>query len=146
MDENRRLDDELADITDAIIENREMKTSQEIADLAQIARGLRDLVEPNSPPSAAFDARMKNRLDMEWEQRQRRAARVRVNPAVRLVALAAALVVVMVVIIFLTNNTGDDPGCAELCGTVLESPETLIAIVAVAAVVGAAVLVWRNRR
>jgi ABC-type Fe3+-siderophore transport system permease subunit len=143
MEENRRLDDELADLTDAIIENREMKTSQDIADLAEIARGLRDLIEPNAPPSAAFEARMKTRLDMEWEQRQRRATRMRVNPAVRLIALAAAVVVVMVVIIFLTNNPGNDP---QVVGTVLESPETLIAAVAVAAVVGAAILVWRNRR
>lgn len=143
MEENRRLDDELADITDAIIENREMKTSEEVADLAEIARGLRNLIEPNAALPTSFEARMKQRLDGEWEQRQRRAVRMRVNPAVRLIALAAAVVVVMVVVIFLTNNTTDGP---QVVGTVLESPETLIAIVAVAAVVGAAVLVWRNRR
>lgn len=143
MEENRRLDDELADITDAIIENREMKTSQENAALAEIARGLRDLIEPNAPPPAAFEARMKQRLELEWEQRQRRAARIRVNPAVRLVALAAAVVVVMVVIIFLSTNTGEGGG---FDATALGSPEAIIGIIAVAAVVGAAILVWRNRR
>ena len=143
MDENRRLDDELAEVTDAIIENREMKTSQEIADLAEIARGLHDLIEPNTPPSATFEARMKNRLDMEWEQRQRRVTRMRVNPAVRLVALAAAVVVVMVVIIFLTNNPSEE---GSFDATALGSPEALIGIIAVTAVVGAAILVWRNRR
>ena len=142
MDENRRLDDELADITDAIIENREMKTSQENVALAEIARGLRDLIEPNAPVPASFEARMKNRLDMEWEQRQRRAVRMRVNPAVRLVALAAAVVVVMVVVIFLTNGVESGPPNATAVGV----PDALIGIIAVAAVVGAAVLVWRNRR
>ncbi|HLU08761.1 MAG TPA: hypothetical protein VK003_03785 [Oceanobacillus sp.] len=143
MDENRRLDDELAELTDAIIENREMTPSQDIADLAEIARGLRDLIEPNTPPSASFDARMKNRLDMEWEQRQRRMTRMRVTPAVRMVSLAAAVVVVMVVVIFLTNNPSEGGG---FDGTALGSPDALIAVVAVAAVVGAAILVWRNRR
>lgn len=143
MEENRRLDDELADVTDAIIENREMKPSQEIAELAEIARGLRDLVDPSAPPSAAFEARMKNRLDVEWEQRQRRAVRMRVNPAVRLVALAAAVVVVMVVVIFLANN-GVESGPPN--ATALNVPDALIGLVAVAAVVGAAILVWRNRR
>lgn len=143
MDENRRLDDELAEVTDAIIENREMKPSQEIAELAEIARGLRDLIEPNTPPSAAFEARMKNRLDVEWEQRQRRVTRMRVSPMVRMVALAAAVVVVMVVVIFLTNTTSEEGG---FNATALGSPDALIALVAVAAVIGAAILVWRSRR
>jgi hypothetical protein len=143
MDENRRLDDELAEMTDAILENREMKPSDEMNDLADVVRGLRDVIQPGDTPSRAFEERMKQRLDLEWEQRQRRTMRMRVNPAVRLVALAAALVVVLVVIIFITNTppeSGDLPGAAG--GPI----EFLIALIAVGAVVGAAFLVWRNRR
>lgn len=145
MDENRRLDDELADLTDAVIENRDMNISQEAAELAVIVRGLRDLIEPNAPPPASFEKRMKQRLDIEWEQRQRRAvARTRPNPALRLVALAAAFAVVLVVIIFVTNNNpSNDP---QIVGTAVGSPDALIAVVAIAAVVGAAILVWRNRK
>jgi hypothetical protein len=142
MAENRRLDDELADMTDAIIANRDVKPSEELADLAEVVRGLHDLIESNATPPTAFETRMKQRLDLEWEQRQRRAVRTRVNPAVRLVALAAALVVVMVVVIFLTNNPTD----GGLSGFADGSTEFLIAFTAVAAVVGAAILVWRNRR
>lgn len=144
MDENRRLDDELADMTDAIIENRNMDTSEELHELSQVVRGLHHTIQPGDRPSAAFETRMKQRLDMEWEQRQRRARVTRFNPAVRVMALAAALLVVMVAIILITNTA--ETGTTPPVGTAIGPTEFLIAVVALGAVVGAAFLVWRNRR
>lgn len=142
MDENRRLDDELADLTDAVIENREIKTSDDMADLPEVVYGLRDLIEPGDPPPADFEARMRQRLDMEWDQRQRRLTQVRVSPAARVATLAAALVVVLVVMIALTGP----PANGGMQGTALGSTEAIIGFVAIVAVVGALVLVWRSRR
>lgn len=142
MDENRRLDDELAKLTDAVIESREAKTSEDMAELSDMVRGLRDLIEPDDQPSASFEARMRQRLDLEWEQRQRRMLRPRVSNTVRVASLAAALVVVLVVVISLAGA----PANGGLQGTALGSPEGIIVIAALAAVVGIAVLIWRGRR
>jgi hypothetical protein len=142
MDENRRLDEDLADLTDAVIENRETKTSEDMAELSAVVRGLRDLIESGEQPSALFEARMRQRLDLEWEQRQRRMLRPRVSNAVRVASLAAALVVVLVVVISLFGAPED----GGLQGTALGSPEGIIVVFALAAVVGLAVLLWRRRR
>lgn len=142
MDENRRLDDDLADMTDAVLNNREVETSDEMAELTEVVRGLRDLIEPGAQPPAALEARLKQRLDLEWEQRQRRILRPRFSPAVRVASLAAALVLVLAVVIALAGT----PENGGLQGTALGSAEAIIGIVVIAAVVGAALLVWRSRR
>ena len=141
MDENRRLDDELAALTDAAIENRDIEASQDMAPLTEVVRGLRDLNESGDMPSPSFEARMRQRLDTEWEQRHRRLTRPRLSNAMRVATLAAALVVVLVVAVSLA-------GAPEhgVQGTALGSPEGVIVALALAAFVGAALLFWRKRR
>lgn len=143
MSDNQRLDDALAEMTDSIIENRTMETTEEMNDLSDVVRGLYALIEPNEQPSQLFETRMKQRLDQEWEQRTRRAAKPRLHPITRTMGIAAALVMALVVMILVNRGIPDNAG---LPGTAFGSADTLIVLVTVAAVAGVGLLVWRNRR
>jgi hypothetical protein len=140
MDENRRLDDELAALTDAMLEKRDMNTSHEVHELADVVRGLYTLIEPGERPSPKFEARLKQSLNQEWEQRTRRARRGRFSPALR---LAAVLVVALVAIVLLNSTTPSGQG---LPGTAVGSNGAIVILITLAAVAGVALLVWRGRR
>ena len=68
--QNRKLDDEFADLTDALLAGREIKESDDLHDLALTVRQLKVLTNSETP-SAAFRSRLARRLDTEWKQTQR---------------------------------------------------------------------------
>lgn len=95
----RQLDDQFADLTDALLAGREIRASDNLRDLASTARQLNRLFNENSQPSAAFRTRLARRLDSEWsQQRQERfnwQARLRSRRVQQWGALAAALLVLI---------------------------------------------------
>ena len=143
MDENQRLDDELAALTDAILEKSDMKTMSDVNELAGVVRGLHALIEPDEKPSAAFEARLKQRLESEWEQRGRRMRAGRFTPALRLASLAAVVVVALVAIVLLNSST---PSGTGLPGTAVGANGATVIVIVLAVFAGAALLLWRNRR
>jgi hypothetical protein len=68
--QSRKLDDEFADLTDALLAGRETKESDDLHDLALTVRQLKVLIG-SEMPSAAFRSRLARRLNTEWEQNQR---------------------------------------------------------------------------
>ncbi len=70
MQENRKLDNELADFTDKLLAGETIQASSDIEDLARVVTHLHDLIEPAAKPSAEFRAQLAQRLDQEWDQRQ----------------------------------------------------------------------------
>lgn len=75
MQENRKLDNELADFTDKLLAGETTQASSDIEDLARVVTHLHDLIEPAAKPSAEFRARLAQRLDQEWDQLQADRAR-----------------------------------------------------------------------
>lgn len=151
MDPNQRLDDELAALTDAVLENQAMQTqtrtqtqtNDTLNDLADVVRGLNALIEPHQQPPDLFQARMRQRLDAEWDLRQRRTVRPRISPVWRVASAAAVLVLALVAVLMLSRGGGEAEG---LPGTAQGSPEAVLTVVLLAAVAGAAVVLWRSRR
>ncbi|MDL1902792.1 hypothetical protein FBR02_18730 [Anaerolineae bacterium CFX9] len=132
------LDDELAAMTDALMERGAASADSEQArELEPIIKGLHGLMR-DQQVSDAFAARLTQRLDQEWQLRQRsRHSRrsVLLSPTARLVSLAAALVLVFVTLLLWSPT----PGSEALSGTVVGDAGALIGAVLL---VGAAVLVF----
>ena len=101
---SRQLDNDFADLTDALLTGRQVKSSDELRDLTALARQLQTLMSDIEPPSASFRGQLARRLDIEWRQ-VRHGSRFRWLPTSsrvqirQYVALAAALVLIVVVAI-----------------------------------------------
>lgn len=138
---DQQLDDELAALTDALLEGRDAvlpSVSDENVPLEPVVRGLYDLTRDE--PSRAFEARLQRRLNDEWTARPR-PVRLSVlqQPVVRLMALAAALMIIMVGILLAAGGREQN----ALQGTALGSMEGLALLLLL---VGGVVVVFLLRR
>src|SRR5690348_1127630 len=97
------LDNELAEATDALLNGKEMPVLQEDnRELAEVVRELYRVIDPKSPPSAAFEQRMNARLNSEWDRSNvQPTLRLLDRPLVRLVAVAAAVVLILGAVVVL---------------------------------------------
>lgn len=136
--EHNPLDDELAEMTDMLLHRRtSAAASDQARELEPIVRGLQNLMA-DEQVSDAFAARLNQRMDQEWAQRQRsRLPRRRtfLSPTARLVSLAAALVLVFVTLLLWTPTPTSD----TLSGTVVGDASGLIGVLML---VGAGVLAF----
>lgn len=132
------LDDELAAMTDSLIDKRGFQPASEQArDLEPILRSLHGLMVEEKV-SDAFASRLNLRMEQEWTQRQRSRRspqRTFLSPTARLVSLAAALVLVFVTILLWAPS----PASENLSGTVVGDSSGLIGA---AMLIGAGVLVF----
>ncbi len=108
MNDNARLDDELAALTDALLEGRQMETPPEQRDLEAVVRQLHKFIAPHEAPSPAFRARLEQRLNQEWNLAHRqRPERWYRRRGVQLLALAAsAALILTVALLALPQNGG----------------------------------------
>ena len=139
-----QLDDELAQATDALLEGSDPATLDgENGDLHKIAVQLYSVIDPKSPPSAAFQRRLVSRLNAEWDHAHAAPTLWLLDrPIMRLAALAAAVVIVLAAVVVLAVPDQAN----QLHGTAigLHNAAAILALLGVAAV--GAIVYWRNRR
>lgn len=147
--ENNRtkLDDELAALTDALLEGEPVPDEVDVGELEEIVRGLKDLTAPDQPADPAFRKRLETRIDQEWDRiyPQHRSVRFFQRPDVRRFGLVAAVLVVLVGILVILG--GDDTASglqATAEGQI--SAAVLVTGAMIAAVVVGAVLWYMRRR
>ncbi|MEP7292094.1 MAG: hypothetical protein ABI835_09930 [Chloroflexota bacterium] len=138
------LDDELAEITYALLSGRDVKVlSTENAELADVVRELIAVIDPQSAPSAEFQQRLTERLSSEWD-RASAPPRLRLldRPVVRLASLAAAVVLVLgaLIVLAVPETTPQLQGMA----LPLDDAAAIFVLAGVAGV--GAVVYWRSRR
>ncbi|MBZ0319274.1 MAG: hypothetical protein K8L91_22860 [Anaerolineae bacterium] len=142
---NTERDNELAALTDAVLEGRPMSASTTTRDLERVIIQLRDVIDPDTPPDPGYSMRLSGRLGQEFDLLQRPKVRKWPNQRmVQLVGMAAALIVVLGIGIL---YSGGDDG-SRLPGTG-DGPLSLVAIVVLAVVavgLGSAVLLLMKRR
>lgn len=133
---NTERDNELAALTDAVLEGRPMSTSTSTRDLERVIIQLRDVIDPDTPPDPGYSMRLSGRLGQEFDLLQRPKIRKWPNQRmVQLVGMAAALIVVMgIVILFSGSDTSSGDG--GLSGTAVGNLSVLEAIVLAVVAVG----------
>ena len=143
-----QLDNELAEATDALLSGREVgAVSPENADLVRSTRELMQVIDPNTPPSAAFQKRMTQRLNAEWDRANGQRSnvvplRLMDRPVVRLASMAAAVVLVLgaLVVLAVPESNPQLQGAA----VPLDDAAAVLVLLGVATVTG--FIYWRGRR
>lgn len=74
MDDNTRLDNELADLTDALLSGADRGQPADTEGLDKVVRQLHQIIEPGGGPDPAFRTRLTQRLTQEWDSTQGRGA------------------------------------------------------------------------
>ncbi len=130
MDDETRLDNELAAFTDGLLAGKDPESAPEIEALAHVVRRFHHIIDPDSRPEPAFRERLAKQLDHEWTiqhrslappEQQQRADRERHSPrflfdglrhnrVVRLAAMAAVLTVVLSVAVLVATDSDNAPG------------------------------------
>jgi ferric-dicitrate binding protein FerR (iron transport regulator) len=149
---NTGLDDELAELTDALMSGQPYHASDEARELAAVVEQIHTLIAPHDQPDAAFRNRVTQRVMEEWDNLQasprRTRWRMRRTQLRPLTALAAALALAVLAVALITIQ-GDDSG-EPVQGTALgELPVVSIAVIGgiVTVVLGSIVFwLWLRRR
>ncbi|NDJ79222.1 MAG: hypothetical protein GYB65_23475 [Chloroflexi bacterium] len=146
---DKRLDNELAALTDRVLAGEQTDIPPELSDLTPIIEQLHQTVAPDAEPDAGFQDQLTRRIMREWESHPpRHAPRSRwsywrTNRIVQLAAAAATLVVVLLAIALLANRTDTSDGSME--GTALGSPGGMAVILA-ALVIAGLIAFWVSQR
>lgn len=138
------LDDELAEATDALLSGKEMpELGDENRKLGEVVRELYRVIDPHTPPSAAFEKRMNARLSDEWNRANvQPTLRLMDRPLARVLALAAAVVLILGALVVLAMP--ESP--RELQGAAIGLNHGVALIVLVVVVVVGAYFYGRSRR
>lgn len=146
MGDNANIDNELAALTDRLLNGEDVSVSENVQDLAEVVRQLQQVIQPDRPPDPVFQERLTQRLKQEWSQRQHvrhTRPRWRTNHFVRWGALAAAVLGVVLVIGLLFGGVGDDPAQ----GTAAGSLDLVVAVIVLGVVlVGGIMIFWWQQR
>ncbi len=138
-----KLDDELAGATDALLSGRNLPTlSDENRELGEVLRQLYRAIEPDAPPSPAFEARLTRMLDGEWERAHQPALRLVERPVMRFAGLAAAIVLVLGALAVLAVPDASQP----LQGMAIGMSDSAAIVILLGVAVGALLFYWRTRR
>jgi hypothetical protein len=143
MHNNASLDDQLAALTDGILNGEDVHTPPELDDLAFVVRRLHEIIMPDARPDPAFRDRLTRRLNREWTlQHQRQGRSWRSNRLVQLTALAAVVTVMLFALALLSANGEDKPVQGTALGTITEAAVIIVVLVAL----GLLVIWYRQRR
>lgn len=138
------LDDELVEATDALLDGREMpRLNGENLELFQVARQICGVIEPQNPPSVAFDQRLHERLEAEWNRASAQPTlRLVERPLARIAALAAGVVLVLGALIVLAVPDAAEP----LQGAAIGFDDAAALVVLFGVVIVGALFYWRGRQ
>ena len=142
--DNPELDNEMANLTDALLTGRSIKASASAQPLEPIVRGLQQLSAP-SQPSDEFRARLTQRLSSEFEAQSRtRSSRITglVSRRYRSVLAAAAVLILVGIAVLLASQGGTQP----TVGTALGSPAFIVISAFAIVLVGLGVYFWWRER
>jgi hypothetical protein len=146
MDDNKNLDGELADLTDAVLEGKTVTPKQDLEGLDAVVRNLHRTIAPDKPADPAFRRHLEHRLVDEWNKIHRPAPRWYNRPQVRLAGAFAAVAVVLVLAVSLFGGTGELQGAST---GPLDS-QAIVTLALVTVVLAACVLIawywWKRRR
>lgn len=96
--QSRRLDDEAAALTDALLRGESPAASDEAQPLFDVAQRLDALIAPRVAPSAAFQNQLRAGVEAAWNERSPQRP-VRPGRAALLWSLAAAAVLLLAVLV-----------------------------------------------
>lgn len=137
-------DNELAEATDALLAQREPRAlTEENAELFAVVRELNRIIDPQTPPTAAFQQRLTSRLNTEWDRAYTPPQlRLMDRPVVRVLSMAAAVVLILASVMVLSV-----PETApELQGAAIPLDDAAAVLVLVGVVAVGAFVYWRDRR
>lgn len=137
-------DNELAEATDALLAKREPRAlTEENAELFAVVRELNRVIDPQTPPTAAFQQRLTSRLNTEWDRAYTPPQlRLMDRPVVRVLSMAAAVVLILASIMVLSV-----PETApELQGAAVPLDDAAAVLVLLGVVAVGAFVYWRDRR
>jgi len=142
MDNDSRLDEKLAKMTDAILNDQPFDDADDEG-YRRVIVALQQTIQPSQRPPEPFETRLQEAINTEWSRRPRR--RSTMTPTMRYLAVAAAvaLLVVGILIIGLPPNSS----LPVTAGGDSLTPEALVILlggVGIAAVAG--IIYWRSRR
>jgi hypothetical protein len=139
---DQHLDDEVAELTDAVLENRMVQASEAGHEYEPVILRLKDLIEPETAAPDAFRERLAQRLNDEWlvSRRARRAPQPRLfsSRPMRVATLAASVAVVLLAAILILNPS--EPATTDVSGTVLNGPIVIVIALMVGGVIAFALL------
>jgi hypothetical protein len=143
MDENKELDDQLAALTDDLLEGRQPKTTMQEADeLENAVRQIQRTIAPDKPASPIFRDRLEMRLNLEWNRAYPRRQRLWAQRQFQYAAAASVVLVAGILALTLTKQ-GNDLIQAATSG---QASPVIIAAIVVGVLLGAALLFRRLRR
>ena len=133
---DQHIDDEVAKLTDAVLENRMGQASEDSQEYEPVIRRLKAMIEPESAAPDAFRQRLTQRLNDEWMMSRRARApqsrlfssRLFSSRPMRLATLAASVAVVLLAVILLLNNC--NPNTTDVSPGTSVGGEAIFAIVA----------------
>ena len=133
MNDQSRRDNELADFTDQLLAGQAADGHDDMQDLAAVVQRLHQLVGPDNAPSATFQARLTQRLEMEWSLTQQRKTQWWRNRRMQrfsaLLAASVAMVVAAVAFLTLYETESNDTLQGSAVG-----PATCVVVVALISV------------
>lgn len=146
MDEQTRLDNALADWTDALLENRPLPESDDLSDLTPILRGLNNVIRPNEQASDAFRQQLGQRLSDEFTFTYASRNRKRtLQPATsRVLAMAASVAIILVAAALALSTTETDVPLAGAAVGNLSGGVILLVGVVLGLTVG--FFLWRGKK
>lgn len=137
------LDNELADMTDRLLNGQNVDVSPDNRTEALLVRRLYQAVSHNPVPDAAFRSRLTQRINQEWNSSHRASAPIGGRSMSRWAALAAVVVVAMGVMFILLSES-------SLVGNVQATAVGPASWIFPAIIIGGVVLigfaVWRRRQ
>ncbi len=113
MENNTQLDDQLANLTDALLESGKFDPAEDVEDLGQIVQQLHNLIEPDAKPPPAFRVRLTENLNDEWNRQHRQKKtggrivqfhNLRNN---RYIAAAAVIALVLMIALLLDQSASE---------------------------------------
>ena len=105
-DRSRRLDADLAALTDALLAGESPQASDENGPLFAVAQQLDALIAPRTPPSAAFESRLRAEVEAAWTARPSQPGK---RPLQMAVVWSLAAVAMLVVAFLLIPETAAFP-------------------------------------
>lgn len=112
MDDQTRLDDNMANYADLILAGRDPAPSEELESQARIMQVLNEAIKPGQSMDAGMRSRLNHRINEEWDSaQQRRKSRFQILSFnnFNLMAVAASLAIV-VAVVAIVIGMGDSSG------------------------------------
>lgn len=142
MDENAKLDDQLAALTDDLLAGREPAANSELDDLERVVKRIQGTIAPEKSPTPEYHDRLTQRLYLEWLRSNRGR-----KGSWRSRQLAYATLASVALLATLLAFTLSESGSRLLLGTAAGASNAAIIIVIVAALIaGVGIFLWRRSR